>query len=521
MSLTKQSFGFLLTDCAPEMSTSDLIRRGEFEILGEYLPDLACIYSPKGFQMEAPPSLFERLAPCVYRLRTSKLWRELSEAERSDLEVFLTHQHEMRHFFTLISTPAGFLTARERLVRCLDFVVNLRRITEQYGVSMIGIPLDKWKNELSAQRKDQELAAELQQSLLDVWNLFEYFRQLWSGVAKDSIPSATKIWNIVQQSMDMNTNLTFKQKACLISEQGQKEDLCSLPEIAISLYDILEMIALLDELLTLKRLGSSMLEREEWLKRKPADVIQALGKAATFLGRYDPFSLLIGLDLSLMAPVDPVYFEGWKEEYTWEDVQPSWRFWRILQLLKDQVNLTPDRPMKASGEFDQIYYEIADRICRELQWCHPKEVAEIGSKVQKHSNASTLSPVLFFLHFLDLHRTACSLRVVGPEKFTIVGGPSLSKLYEQGISPAFYFDSEKALVGIADQDAFEHGLAWLAVRFCCSEMMADDKEDGLGISMSKRLFLSGFEDPQAGLQTWKTLFTNTFGIDAESVVILE
>lgn len=87
-----------------------------------------------------------------------------------------------------------------------------------------------------------------------------------------------------------------------------------------------------------------------------------------------PMELFAAVDLALWMPITPSGFRSPRGNLTWLDIQPGWRFIKILRQLRE-IGLTPSSHPNKLEDRNQRFRMIQAEICGALGWATVEEIA--------------------------------------------------------------------------------------------------------------------------------------------------
>lgn len=313
----------------------------------------------------------------IFRCKSSEEVASISQDREIALaRALLTQFHEEHHYYQMLSSPLGVFDYKSYTYQIGSshryFLSALDR--DSSLLNSLPVPLMSWAKKIQTHNEDAMMAC-------GMWNMFEDFRKVfWSKYYyhdQDAAKSANFVLNIVNQGLWES----FSHQDPHLRIDIRRPALHLPPKVAVQTNTILEAHARIMQGRMLSQLPvqnkvSKILESH--MGNKEVDII--LKHIYDMVGGHIPPScVLILLDLALLSPVDPSYFDLWLRDYHWQDLHPGLR----LNLIMDEARkITLPSENNFSDDYSSAYFECVNTISERLSWPNVTDLHKRGMEIR-------------------------------------------------------------------------------------------------------------------------------------------
>ncbi len=291
--------------------------------------------------------------------------------------------HERMHFWQYSSTTFGYLISKLNMYQTDQILIQTKKIHDKYG-NKIYIPLTEWKKK----SQNEEIRENIER-LDEFYESIQYLQNILHGKVIINATSASELYlNIIKliSSKRTDRHLLPPLDDDFDIQPFQGPRIKNIPKIGdddISASAIIEGHAILFqtslEMALKSKLGID--EESNTVSARHNHIFNPLFKSmkSSFSESDILFLFPIISDLSLLSPIDQGYLDI-REGLIWEDIDPGWRFCRMIDYLK-YLKSRNELPEYSSYDLteeqkDEFYLDISERICTDFDWPTLKEICE-------------------------------------------------------------------------------------------------------------------------------------------------
>jgi len=310
-------------------------------------------------------------------------WRDMSEVESIPLEdeiklarTILTMTHEDHHYFQILSSPLGFFEFNFHQMFIGDMhQLFYKALCSRRDNSSLPIPLLNW-----AVQSDSEQAS----IALQYWNNVDTFQKLfWLDTVSTAEYGSLLATMVTNKMLSQSAAYSHHNIKSEVNVGTTLSEAWSIPTQSISTFKIIEShadihTAWVFHSMPLSDAARNALSPEIYNSR----YVELIGKySKEMCGRsLNLISLLTLLDLALLTPIAPPYYDFIEGEMLWEDLHPACRLHRIFTIAKKIKE-----PDNWCNNFLGTYNEYVETISKKCGW---------PSVIDLHKRSTEISCIL-------------------------------------------------------------------------------------------------------------------------------